>query len=229
MDEAQRTALKQIEALKSIIETQEREREYLSIELLNSVEQFLSVLPSTFADCQKLIGKHPQKAQEYLNFYSQRSQIVLDDLMAIRHSLWPRALADYGLARALRALVAFHQKKSAIQFQLDIEDKIDLALPKEKITPFYRMLQQIIERAALQSNAALALISLELAKSSIVFTVETKEKRVKDNYIAKTDDDFFQIMRYRAAMLGGEITFTARPAENEIIRGWIPFFQEIED
>ncbi len=155
--------------IKSIIETQEKERRQLSVELHDNVNQML-------ASCKLMleVAKESGTNAKMLTEKAYQSiQTVIDEIRKISHDLNPSAIVDVGLVEAIEQLtdkinlagkitVMFVPDKRQYNNYLSEEDKIAI----------FRIVQEQLSNILKHASATMVVIRLEVKANLIRLSIK---------------------------------------------------------
>jgi len=150
--------------IKSIIETQEKERRQLSVELHDNVNQML-------ASCKLMLEvaiEDGGNAQMLTEKTYQSIQTVINEIRRISHDLNPSAIIDVGLVEAIEQLIEKINVsgKIRIQFVSDRRRYKDSLDDEDKIAIF-RIVQEQLNNILKHANATKVLIRLEVVEGLV--------------------------------------------------------------
>ena len=155
--------------VRSIIETQEKERRQLSVELHDNVNQILS-------SCKLMleVAKDNQEKAPLLTEKSYQSiQLAIAEIRKISHDLNPSAVEDFGLKEALKEMIE----------KLNLSGKINIVLKfagnsaksrfksEDKIA-VYRIVQEQLNNILKHAKAKNVLVNVQIKGSQIHLLIE---------------------------------------------------------
>lgn len=157
------------EIVKSIIQTQEKERRELSVELHDNVNQML-------ASCKLMLEvaiENGSNAKMLTEKSYQSIQTVINEIRRISHDLNPSALVDVGLMEAIEQLiekinlagkinVRFITDKRKYTYRLTDDDKMAI----------FRIVQEQLNNILKHSKATAVTIKLELTEELIKLCIK---------------------------------------------------------
>ena len=151
--------------VRSIIETQEKERRQLSVELHDNVNQILS-------SCKLMleVAKENEDKAPLLTEKSYQSiQLAMAEIRKISHDLNPSAVEDFGLKEAITEMIdkINLSGKIKIVFRFAVTGK-KIQLKSEDKIAIYRIVQEQINNIIKHAHAKNVMIDINL-KSSIVY------------------------------------------------------------
>jgi len=155
--------------VRSIIETQEKERRLLSVELHDNVNQILS-------SCKLMleVAKENKEKAPLLTEKSYHSiQLAISEIRKISHDLNPSAVEDFGLKEAIAEMVdkinlsgklkiVFRFMSAGKKAQLKSEDKIAI----------YRIVQEQLNNVIKHAHAKNVVVDLAIKSSKVYLLVE---------------------------------------------------------
>jgi PAS domain S-box-containing protein len=164
---------KKREIVRSIIETQEKERRQLSVELHDNVNQILS-------SCKLMleVAKDNKDKAPLLTERSYHSiQLAIEEIRKISHNLNPSAVEDFGLKEAVAEMidkvnvsgkvnVVFKFKQTGKKTTIKSEDKIAV----------YRIIQEQLNNIIRHANANAVVVDLLVKSNEIFLTIEDDGK-----------------------------------------------------
>lgn len=154
----------QQELIKSIIETQEKERRKLSVELHDNVNQML-------ASCKLMLEVATEggdKAKMLTEKTYQSIQTVIDEIRRISHELNPSAIVDVGLVDAIEQLIGKINLAGKINIQFFPNRlKYTQYLTEEDKIAIFRIVQEQLNNILKHANATTVVIRLEVIEGLV--------------------------------------------------------------
>lgn len=143
---------KETEALiiRTIVDTQEAERERFATDLHDSLGQQLSGIKFQMAILAKTKGKDEDRLRDIILRSNNAIDAAIFELRTICFNLMPRTLESFGLFDAVRELCRKMQESSGINF-LIIMEKFDMIKPLE--IAIFRILQEFITNSLKHGQA----------------------------------------------------------------------------
>lgn len=193
--------------LAQVVLAQEEERKRISVDLHDSVAQWLVAASYRVQTCRHLLTRNGGQAQQELESMSSTISKSLKELRRVVIGLRPPALDELGLTHALRKSVedleadglegSFHQSGSPCR------------LPSTVEIAAYRVIQEALNNVRKHAGATKVDVRLEFLKESLLVDIS-------DNGIgfdlSRTMDSAVDVghvglagMKQRAEMLGGDI------------------------
>jgi two-component system sensor histidine kinase UhpB len=155
--------------VRSIIETQEKERRQLSVELHDNVNQILS-------SC-KLMLELAKENKEKAPLLTEKSyhgiQLAIAEIRKISHSLNPSAVEDFGLKEAIAEMVdkINLSEKVKVSFKFSTTGKKTLLKSEDKIA-IYRIVQEQLNNIVKHADAKNVLVEIAMKSSQVRLLIE---------------------------------------------------------
>lgn len=203
--------------LNEIMETYERDREYIALELHDNVSQKLA---SSLHHIQAAIEvKMPQdeRRQNLLKAFHLVRQSV-DAVRGLMGELKPPALDFLCLVETLRYDIIHFQKETGWLVQFEAEG---VNIPQEIELPLYRILKEAITNVRRHAQSNLIIVRLQNNSSEIVAEVQDKGKGFKPFQIYHGGLGLLS-MRTRAKALGGECIIQSMIGHGTTIQVRVP-------
>jgi len=199
---------------RQLLESQERERSRLAMELHDSLGQSLVVIRN-----RALLGISKEKDDKamlaQLHEISDASAIALQETREIAHTLHPYQIEALGLTTALNSLIDKFQNSSEIEFNVDIDEE-PIDTPHAIAIAVYRVAQEWLTNVLKHSsadNVKVALhregtkLALEISDNGTGFDPQTVKKGLGLKGIEE-----------RASMIGASLKITSNPGEGAEIK-----------
>ena len=163
---------KKKEIVTAVIDAQEKERNELSAELHDNVNQLLaaSVLYLKTAQKQKVIE------QSFISQSLEYVQKAINELRNISHNLTPADLKMHGLAAALKVLTAKLHIPKTFEIRLTIGKFHEKKLSHSVQLAVYRIVQEKINNILKHANATKVTIHLHESDHNLLLTVTDNGK-----------------------------------------------------
>jgi PAS domain S-box-containing protein len=155
--------------MKSIIETQEKERRQLSVELHDNVNQMLAscklmleVAKENGSNAKMLTGK----AYQYI-------QTVIDEIRRISHDLNPSAIVDVGLVEAIEQLIETINLSGKINIHFN-PDRLHYRneLTEEDNISIFRIVQEQLNNILKHANARNVCIQMQVEDGLVKMSIK---------------------------------------------------------
>lgn len=155
--------------VRSIIETQEKERRLLSVELHDNVNQILS-------SCKLMLEvarENKEKAPLLTEKSYQSIQLAISEIRKISHDLNPSSVEDFGLKEAITEMI----DKINLSGKLNVDFRFTVAgkktpLKSEDKIAIYRIVQEQLNNVIKHANAKNVMVDLAIKSSKVYLLVE---------------------------------------------------------
>lgn len=201
----------------------EDERTRIAREIHDELGQHMTALRM---DLGMMRMKHGTQSEELVQDIEQIKSAIDESIGVVRNiasDLRPKSL-DMGFVAAARWLLTTLQKRSDIQFTLDVsEDYIEL--DDASATTAFRILQESLTNIMRHSKASE--VHIQLRKNNKQFLMLVSDNGQGFNVEAATSKNTFGLMgiKERALMLGGHCDIVSSPGEGTSIVLAIPLTQ----
>ncbi len=199
--EAERETMRRASIL-NIIEAQENERRYIAHNLHDeTIQNLLTIANRTEVLSADITDTTTKKYFEWMN------NIILstvEDLRRLCAHLRPRALDNFGLIPAMRALIDKMNKESEIEFRIHTEGN-EQKLPAIIEVNVFRMVQEALTNVRRHSQATQATLSISFNPKALKIIVEDNGRGFNTtinnpDFVSKLG---LEGMRWRIESLGG--------------------------
>lgn len=157
------------EFIKSVIETQEKERRQLSVELHDNVNQIL-------ASCKLMLEvalENGQNAKLLTQKSYQGIQAVINEIRTISHHLNPSAIADVGLVEVIEQMMEKINLsgKLSVCFKPGAEEGLKMLQEQDNIAIF-RIVQEQLNNILKHAAATHVLITLQVEDNTVKLMIK---------------------------------------------------------
>jgi signal transduction histidine kinase/ligand-binding sensor domain-containing protein len=199
--------------------TEERSR--LSRELHDSVTQSLHSSTLMAEAGQRLAGSGDiDRARGYLIRLGEISQQALREMRLLVYELRPLALNEFGLAGAIQQRLDAVERRSGVEVELTVEDKLEL--PRNIEEELFRIAMEALNNALKHAHPSRVTVALHMNLKKELPCIELA---VVDDGIGfdpdKKDDEGglgLVSIKERIEKLGGELSITSQPDEGTQVR-----------
>ena len=153
-----------------LIDTQEKERRRIALELHDSLGQSLAVIRNR-ALMSLTTPDELDTMREQMQEISEASALALLETREIAHNLHPAQIEHLGLPEALANLVESVSSGTAIEFEANIADSIAPISPDEAIN-LYRIVQESLSNLVKHAHASHATVALYEADGRLIVRIE---------------------------------------------------------
>jgi signal transduction histidine kinase len=184
-----------------LIDSQERERRRIALELHDSLGQSLAVIRNRALMSLDKPDEH-QRLLDQMREISEASASALQEAREIAHNLHPGQIEHLGLPAALNTLIESIRGGSSIQFETKIEEP-QTAVSRDEAINIYRIAQESLSNVIKHSQADRVVVALYETKGHLYFTVEDNGRGIP---AAKTDGGLgLKGIRERAQIINADL------------------------
>lgn len=192
---------------RQLLESQERERSRLAMELHDSLGQSLVVIRN-----RALLGINKDKNEgamlEQLHEISDAAASALQETREIAHTLHPYQIEALGLTTALNSLIDKFQNSSEIEFSVDIDSK-PIDVPHDMAIAVYRIAQEWLTNVVKHSSANKVTIGLHSDDSKLALDISDNGTGFDPQTVKKGLG--LKGMEERARMIGASLNILSTP------------------
>ncbi len=197
----------QEENLRSIVETQERERSRIGRDLHDDVGAQLSTLKMFLGS---MMTRPEKERLELHNYTSAILDTTIHDIRNIIVNLSPKVLEEFGYAKAVEELINRYRNSSILRFELSIHGMERRLEPLLENT-LYRITQELINNSLKYSWASVIILDVMLRDGKIILMYEDDGRGCD---IEKATKGFgLTNIRTRTQMFNGEVYFDSAPGK----------------
>ncbi|MGB3006628.1 MAG: sensor histidine kinase, partial [Chitinophagaceae bacterium] len=149
------------------IESQEKEKNELGIELHDNINQILATVKMYLG----MVKLKEENSDELVEKSFEHVTLAMDEIRKLSHSLVPPDLGDIGLKNALKELITEMNISKKIQINLSNEIDSDKPFDKKIELIIYRIVQEQMNNIFKYSGATKVLISLKKDDNTIFLSV----------------------------------------------------------
>jgi PAS domain S-box-containing protein len=207
----------QQEMFRAVLDTQEVERKRIAENLHNSLGQMLYAIKLGLGAVNK--SQLAENARQDLKNVDKLLSEAINETRRLSHELMPTILEDFGLKVAVEDICRKLSDKVRIKCRFKgLTKKMDRHIE----TAVYRMVQELVMNVVKHSDAAKALVSVEIGKSAILISVQDNGKGF--NVIKEKRDGIgLKTIRNSVNLLNGHIHIVSKPGADTIINIDIPY------
>lgn len=159
------------ELIAGIIQSQEKERLRISLQMHDGPAQSMSNLVLRAEICQRLIDHDLDQARSELIGLKTAINTTLQDTRKFIFDLRPMTLDDLGLVPTLRRYVTQFGDKSHLEVNLMIQN-LDQRLPSHYEVTIFRFVQEALNNVAKHANAHQARVLLDVSNNTLQILIE---------------------------------------------------------
>jgi signal transduction histidine kinase len=208
-----------------LITAQEKERQYVGLELHDDLGQLLMVLKMQLRALQKNLPPESMELrgdlENVLNFVNE----IIERVRRLSRNLRPAVLEDMGLSTGLKLLFEDFQKYHDLELTVD-QDDIDNLFPWEHQILIYRIFQESLTNVARHAGATQVALTIKKRDDRVVFQmwdngcgfnlqeVLERNRARRGLGLAALDE--------RVRMLGGELQLWSQPDQGTRLNFTVP-------
>src|SRR4051794_36395300 len=200
-----------------LIAAQDDERRRLERDIHDGAQQHLVALAVNLRVVETVAAKDPARAAGILHAQADAARQAIETLSQLSRGMYPRQLADAGLATALRAAV------TGTAVAVDIVDESSRRLPDDVEAALYFFAMEAIQNAAKHAQASLITVRLETGDTASTVTVA-------DDGVGFTSGQDgsglggsgLSNMRDRIDAVGGSVDFASTPGSGTRVVATVP-------
>ncbi|MDP2176632.1 MAG: PAS domain S-box protein [Bacteroidota bacterium] len=203
-----------------IIETQEKERLQLGMDLHDNVKQILSGINMHIGIIQKILDKKEEVAKILIKLKKYNNQAI-DELRRLSHHLAPLIEDDTDLNTKIDWLVFSMNLHDTLSIIINIEEQ-DTPLSNEIQLAFYRILQEQFNNIVKYAKASKVEINLKYIKNNISF--EIKDDGVGFDVNSKRQGIGLENISRRVKILNGNVEIISAIGNGSQVKILVPRF-----
>ena len=217
------TQEKEIENLviRTIVDTQEKERERFARDLHDSIGQQLSGIKFFLATLKKMGSISGKKHDELLSESEEAINRAVVDLRSVCFNLMPRALESFGLTHAVPELCKKIEAQGSLLFNISISKKFP-ALNKSLEIAIFRIVQEFINNSIKHGKATKVGIKMKNSPQTIYVTLQDNGVGFNKNALDKFEGMGLKNVRSRVGSYNGEVVINSAVSKGTSYRLTIP-------
>ncbi len=191
---------------REIIEIANREQQRIGSDLHDGLGQDLTGVALLLRGVAAQLRKEGSAACNDVEDVIALVNSAIDSTRALAKGLSPVGGERGGLTAALETLAARTTERYGVKVELHANVREPLRLSETSATHVYRIVQEALTNVIRHSCASEVAISLETTSGELHFRVEDNGRGFERPVADGADGLGLKIMRYRAQMLGGDLT-----------------------
>jgi len=212
--------------ISSVIEGEDRERKRIARELHDGIGQYLTAANMNLEAIKKDITELSEKRK---NQFSKGLGLVKESINEIRNisqNLMPKAIEDYGLVKAIEALVENYENSTDIKYSFNNNLEEELLGEQEKLN-IYRIVQEAVHNAVKHAECTKIFIQLYQEDHMVFLTVEDNGVGLSFSGNGNGEDRNghglgLQSIRSRTKAMSASISFDSAPQKGTVVFLWVP-------
>lgn len=206
----------EMSAVQSIIETQEKERQRIAIEIHDGIGPQLSSTIHQLETISENLKDSDPITSKALESLVEQSTEVSTELRSISHSLMPRVLLDYGLTAALQTLV--ERVNSSNRCKVEFIDAFSGAAVDQSVElNLYRICQELVNNAVKHAKAKSIFVQLVKNDQRLTLMVEDDGEGFDLRGLSKSRGIGLSNIEMRTKVLGGELNIDSAPGRGSVV------------
>jgi two-component system sensor kinase FixL len=212
----------QRELEKEVIHVSTFEQERIGQELHDGLGQRLTGLSLMVESLRQTLNKQQLPEAATAAEIIEQLRMATRETRAIAHGLVPVPLTEQGLSDALRKLAKETQAATGISCRFTTRSRGGVEVEDRAIAmQLYRITQEMIHNAVRHAQASHITLSLNRQNRRLELSVSDDGKGFQPDSGEK-EGYGLRIMRYRAAMIGCELTIDSTPGKGTVARCILP-------
>ena len=199
-----------------LIAAQDDERRRLERDIHDGAQQHLVALAVNLRVVETVVAKDPARAAGMLHAQSAAAREAIETLSRLSRGMYPRQLADAGLAAALRAGVA------GTAVPVDVVDTSGRRLPGEVEAALYFFAMEAIQNAAKHAQASRITVRLDATGDPTTVTVTDDGVGFAPVAVGAGAGAGLANMRDRIDAVGGAVAVTSAAASGTTVTASVP-------
>ena len=163
--------LAQEQILKTILETEDRERSRMARELHDSLGQQLTTASLHFKYLHKMVKTWPEEEQKKFQTGLQQLDNAINESRQIAHNLMPQSIADFGYVLSMESLLEQLEESTSIEFLFYNNLRGERIIMEYEFNLF-RITQEAINNALKYAHATQVIIQLMKHSDRIILSIE---------------------------------------------------------
>jgi len=221
-DRLRRREEEQLRLERELLDVSERERHRIGRDLHDGLGQHLTAASmASSALARSLAADEPELAAR-AEVIAGQLRSAISETRSLSHGLAPIALADDGLMAALGALSESTRNGAGIRCVFECPQPVQIS-SLDTATHLYRIAQEAVANALKHASASEIRIGLERRSDRLALEVDDDGDGLDSDTPKPGNGIGLQVMRYRARLIGGELTIGSPPAGGTRVACQIPF------
>ncbi len=208
-----------------LIDSQEKERRRIAVELHDELGQSLMVLKLQLRSAYNNCGRDPDAAKASVHDGLRHIDEIADRIRWLCRDLSPAGLEDLGLAAVVGKLAEESTRHTATAIFKEI-DEIREEIPYERQIVVFRIFQEALTNALKHARARKIRLKIKKNANALHCVIEDNGRggvSAGDQHAGSSNGGLgLIIMRERARMLGGRLDIRSRPSAGTRIAFTVP-------
>ena len=208
-----------------LIVSQEKERQYIGLELHDDLGQLLMVLKMQLRAVQRNLSTESveirAELENSLDFFNE----IVERIRRLSRNLRPTVLEDIGLSTGLKLLFEDFQKYHGLELCIDMDD-VEKSFSWENQILIYRIFQESLTNTAKHSGGTGVNISIKKEDGYVAFQMQDNGKGFNlQEVLAKSTSSRglgLASIHERVRMLGGDLKLWSQPGHGTRLHFTVP-------
>jgi signal transduction histidine kinase len=203
------------ESRRRLVTAQDEERRRMERDLHDGAQQILVAMKIKLGVAKSMIADEPEDASTMLDDISAQSSEAIDTLRDLARGLFPQALMDGGIVRAIESHIA----KSGLRASVVADPTVTRFDPQTEANVYF-VIREALQNASKYAPSASVVVHLGAAGDALTFDI-TDDGAGFDAASVKLGNGT-QNMRDRLEALGGELAIDSTPGHGTCVHGRAP-------
>ncbi len=208
-----------------LIVAQEKERQYLGLELHDDLGQLLMVLKMQLRAVQRNLPTESAEIKAELENALDFVNEIVERIRRLSRSLRPSVLEDMGLSTGLKLLFEDFQKYHGLELSIDMDD-VEKSFSWEHQILIYRIFQESLTNVAKHSGGTGVNISIRKQDGAVAFRMRDNGKGFNlQEVLGKSANNRglgLAAIDERVRMMGGDLKLWSRPGQGTHLHFTVP-------
>ena len=200
---------------KQIVEAQEEERQRVSRDLHDGINQMLASVSYRLHTVRELFAAGDKRLSESIDGISGGIQKTMEEVRRISYNLRPKILDEFGFQPAIRNLCDDFTSRTNIQMRYAL-DAFPEQLGRETELGIFRIIQEALRNIEKHASATMVTLETRIDNSDLIVSITDNGKgfRNEENSAGSGRGLGMTTMKERAILIGGNIVVEANQASD---------------
>jgi two-component system NarL family sensor kinase len=204
---------------KQIVDAQEEERQRVSRDLHDGINQMLASVSYRLHTVKELFGTSDKRLAESIEGISGGIQKTMEEVKRISYNLRPKILDEFGFQPAIRNLCDDFTVRTNIQLRYEL-GAFPEKLLRETELGIFRIIQEALRNIEKHASATKVTLETHIENSHLIVLITDNGKGLpgwNDNQKSSTEPSRglgMTTMKERAILIGGNINIEPNPAND---------------
>lgn len=207
------------------VSAQEKEREWVTIEIHDRVLQSLTGLQHRM-EAFKCEARSAEQSKVELGDISKQLSATIFEIRTLMKELYPDTLARYGLVGLIRE--ELNRVGDEIGCDVEFKDKLKMRLPKYLETTLYRVYHEALLNVKKHSHATKIKVNLKTIDSQVILDVIDNGTGFNAKSVDIARPGGLESMRERTEIVGGLFTIKSEANRGTHVKALIPIVDDFQ-